>query len=176
MPDNIDESKSNIEVVAYPDIRLRSAAREVTNFSDNDYLEVVAKLKEKMAEFDHCVGLAANQIGSDLNLFVADASKNKKEVSKYGFVVLANAEIIEQSGAIQKREGCMSVTDLTVDVTRYETITVLAKDEHGESISFALDGFEARVFQHEIDHLKGKVILDRAKSSKDIYIRKRYTK
>lgn len=176
MPDNIDEAKSKIEVVAYPDIRLRSAAREVTDFSDNNYMTVVAKLKEKMAEFDHCVGLAANQIGSDLNVFVADASKNKREVSKYGFVVLVNAKIAEQSGAIQKREGCMSVTDLTVDVTRYESISVLAKNEQGEDVAFALEGFEARVFQHEIDHLRGKVILDRARSSKDIYTRKRYTK
>lgn len=175
MSDNINPI-SKISVVAYPDACLSTRAENVVDFDDEQYLDLVDRLVKKMSEFDHCVGLAANQIGSNLNVFVADASKNKREVSKYGFSVVVNAAIVERSGEIKKREGCMSVTDLTVDVTRSEKIRVEGQDGSGSEISFELEGFEARVFQHEIDHLHGKVILDRARSTRDIYIRKHYTK
>jgi peptide deformylase len=82
-------------------------------------------------------------------------------------------EITSHNGIEQKREGCMSVPDLTVDVHRYESVQVRGFNLYGEEVKYDLSGFEARVFQHEIDHLKGKVILDRAKSSRDIFVRKK---
>lgn len=173
---DLEDSNSNIAVVAYPDIRLRTPSKNVTDFSDPQYLKVVEELTSKMAEFEHCVGLAANQIGSDLNIFVVDASKNNREESKCGFMVIVNAKIMERCGEIKKREGCMSVTDLTVDVTRSNMVTIDAQDKNGDDITILLEGFESRVFQHEIDHLRGKVILDCARSSRDIFPRKHYTK
>jgi peptide deformylase len=127
-----------------------------------------------MNSFSHCVGLAANQIGSDLNVFVADAKKNPRENSEIGFVVIANAKIIEGSDFIVKREGCMSVPDLTGNVSRARRIFVKGMSVEGESVEYEVEDFEARVFQHEIDHLSGKVFLDRVKSSRDIFARKSY--
>ncbi len=176
MLENNQDASSEILIVAYPDSRLTTAASDVVDFNDEDYLSVVDKLIRKMAQADHCVGLAANQIGSNLNVFVANAAKNKRETSEYGFVVVVNPKIVNPRGTIQRREGCMSVPDLTVDVTRYENLTVTGFDKTGNPVNFEISGFEARVFQHEIDHLKGRVILDCAKSSRDIYSRKNYRK
>jgi peptide deformylase len=176
MSDNNKDTLSNENIVIYPDSRLTEPAVNVTDFKDPLFLSVVEQLTNKMSLFGHCVGLAANQIGSYLNIFVADASKNNRETSKFGFVVVVNGEIVTMSGVEQKREGCMSVPDLTVDITRYESVVITGFDQNGDLVEYRVNGFEARVFQHEIDHLKGKVILDRAKSSRDIFIRKKYRK
>ena len=165
-----------IDIVAYPNISLSTAGVTIVDFNNLEFIKTVENLIAKMAEYDHCVDLAANQIGSDLNVFVADSSKNKREESKYGFVVVTNPRIVKFNGLIKRREGCMSVPDLTVDITRYENIVVSGQNVTGQEIQFHLDGFESRVFQHEIDHLNGKVILDCAKSSRDIYSRKNYRK
>lgn len=127
-----------------------------------------------MDSYSHCVGLAANQIGSDLNIFIADASKNKNSESKYGNVVVINARIVSRKGSETNREGCMSVPDLTGNVSRATQIEVIAFDETGNEVAYEIADFEARVFQHEIDHLAGKVFLDRVTSARDVFTRKKY--
>lgn len=165
---------SNKEIVLFPNNILRAPAREVIDFKSEEFTETVRRLTEVMSLYAHCVGLAANQIGSDLNVFVADASKNIREKSDYGFVVVANAHIIEKSEFVVKREGCMSVPDLTGDVPRAKSVVVKGFDAQGNESLFKVKDFEARVFQHEIDHLQGKVFLDRVKSARDIFSRKTY--
>jgi peptide deformylase len=161
------------EVIYYPDISLRTRARDVTDIND-EVAGVIEELTTTMAAYGHCVGLAANQLGSDLNIFVADASKNTHEVSRYGFVVVLNPVVISTSGRVTRREGCMSVPDLTGNVGRAQSAVIGGLDVNGEYQTWEVSDFEARVFLHEIDHLMGKVFLDRVKSARDVFARKKY--
>ena len=174
--DHISNCNNVIDIVSYPNNVLSTKAVDVLDFENGEYKSLIESLISTMADYGHCVGLAANQIGSNFNVFVADSSKNKREPSKYGFVIVVNPKIIKSNGIIKKREGCMSVPDLTVDVERFDTIEISALNQYGEAVNYTLDGFESRVFQHEIDHLRGNIILDCAKSSRDIYSRKNYRK
>lgn len=164
----------NPTIVLYPEIGLRSIARDVVDPSANEVRDCIAALKQTMDKYSHCVGLAANQIGSDLNIFVADARKSKSGTSDYGSVVVINPVVISTSGWQVMREGCMSVPDLTGNVARHTTLVVDSLNESGEVVQYSVKDFEARIFQHEIDHLSGKVFLDRVKSARDVYSRKQY--
>jgi peptide deformylase len=83
--------------------------------------------------------------------------------------------IIESEGTDVGREGCMSVPDLTANVSRARRIVVQGHSPEGEKLVIATEGFEARAFQHEIDHLDGLLILDRVRSlSTDVFRRKNY--
>ncbi len=122
-----------------------------------------------------CVGLAAPQIGVSRRAFVADASAHPKTTTCHGLVVVFDPVIVEQSGRAVGREGCMSVPDLTANVARATSVVVTGKDMSGEQLVIATEGFEARVLQHEIDHLDGLLILDRVSSlSTDVFRRKVY--
>lgn len=122
-----------------------------------------------------CVGLAAPQIGVPARAFVLDVSAHKKTTVCHGLVVMFDPVIVSSRGAERGREGCMSVPDLTADVTRARDIVVEGIGPGGERLTIATEGFEARAFQHEIDHLDGLLILDRVGSlATDVFRRKVY--
>src|SRR5487761_2365078 len=89
------------------------------------------------------------------------AADLKKTVTCHGELVLFNPEVLEVGEWSTAREGCMSVPDLTGDVSRAGRLVVAGLDRRGKRIVFATDAFEARAIQHEIDHLDGLVFLDR---------------
>ena len=162
------------EIVLHPSDLLRKKAIEVRDFSDPKLLALIKNLFETLDSFDHCVGLAANQIGGDLNVFVADASKNKSCESSFGRIAIINPVIVLKRELAKSREGCMSVPDFTGDVNRATDIVLRGFSLSGENLELAAKGFEAKIFQHEVDHLNGKLFIDRVASSRDIFARKRY--
>ena len=111
-----------------------------------------------------------------MNIFVADASNNLKCKSIYGRVVLINPKLESTEGLEKLREGCMSVPDFTGDVTRAVCVEISGVNQDGQAVTLQACDFEARVFQHEIDHLSGKVFLDRVASSREVHTRKNYRK
>ena len=119
------------------------------------------------------VGLAAPQIGISLQLTVIDIT-SKDEPND--LIVLANPKIIKGEGEQIDEEGCLSVLDYCSNVKRYEKIWVEAQDIEGNPISFEAEGFYARVIQHELDHLDGKLFLDRISSLKRTLYTKKRTK
>lgn len=137
--------------------------------------EVVADLVDTMRASPACVGLAAPQIGIPLRLLALDVSSHPKTTTHHGLVVLADPEIVDASGRQVGREGCMSVPDLTANVARPTQLVVRGRTPTGSVEVFATDGFEARAFAHEIDHLDGYLILDRVASlATDVFRRKVY--
>ncbi len=164
----------NHQIVLYPQNILRQKCIKVADFGDPKVKELIAKLLDTMDSYGHCVGLAANQIGSHLNIFVADASKNPKCESKFGRIVVINPELELIGEYEKKREGCMSVPNFTGDVSRSTEVLLRGVDENGNEIICQAEGFEARVFQHEVDHLNGKVFIDRVESSREVHARKIY--
>ncbi len=140
-----------------------------------DVSALVTDLIDTMRASPACVGLAAPQIGVPLRVFVLDVSGHPKAVDPNGLVALIDPVIEELDGRVRGREGCMSVPDLTADVVRAERIVVRGLTPEGDERVIETTGFEARAFQHEIDHLDGVVILDRVASlATDVFRRKVY--
>ena len=98
------------------------------------------------------IGLAAPQIGSPIQIIVADIGE--------GAVKIINPRVIKSKGEDRLTEGCLSLPDISVDIKRFCEIWVEALNEKGERIEVKAKGLLARVIQHEIDHLKGRLIID----------------
>ena len=159
-------------VVRIPERVLKRRADELGPVRDE---ALVADLVDTMRASPACVGLAAPQIGVSRRAFALDVSGHPKTKTCHGLVVLLDPVILEESGREIGREGCMSVPDLTANVGRATSIVVSGTGPKGEQRVIATDGFEARAFQHEIDHLDGLLILDRVASlATDVFRRRVY--
>ena len=158
------------EVLRYPHPSLKQVAAACGE--DRALADRVAQdLLDTMDAFGHCVGLAAPQLDHMVRLIAVDVTGHKKATTQNGLLVLVNPMIVEADGAEVGREGCLSIPDLTANVRRALRVTVRARDVE----PFEAVGFEARVLQHEIDHLDGMLFLDRVASVKDdVFRRKRY--
>ena len=160
------------KVLRLPDRVLKQVAEPVGETPDD---ELARDLIDTMAASPACVGLAAPQIGISRRAFALDVSNHPKTKTCHGLVVMFDPVIIEAKGKKVGREGCMSVPDLTADVPRATEIVVQGRSRDGSSLVIVTSGFEARAFQHEIDHLDGMLILDRVNSlATDVFRRKVY--
>jgi peptide deformylase len=160
-------------VVMIPHAVLSTPARPVTEFGD-ETRALAADLLDTMRGSSHSVGVAAPQIGVSIRAFALDITGHRKAKSCHGEFVLFNPEILTSEGREIGREGCMSVPDLTGDVARATSLVVRGFTPDGEERVLECDAFEARAVQHEIDHLDGKVFLDRVVAHDRIFQRKVY--
>ncbi len=131
-------------------------------------------LVDTMRAAGHSVGVAAPQIGVGMRVLCADVTGNAKARDNHGLVVLIDPEVVLAEGSELSREGCMSVPDLTGDVARATRLVVRGRAGSGEVVVLDCGGFEARVLQHELDHLDGAVFLDRVVSPDRVFPRRRY--
>ncbi len=159
-------------VVRLPERVLKQRAEEAGAGVDAD---LVDDLIETMRASPACVGLAAPQIGVSQRVIVVDVTEHPKTTLSHGLVVLIDPAIVDASGREVGREGCMSVPDLTANVSRAQRITVSGTLPDGARKVIVTEGFEARALQHEIDHLDGLLILDRVASlATDVFRRRTY--
>ena len=145
-----------MQIVKYPNKILHQKLKEVKEIT----LEIkglISAMRQKMVE-SQGVGLAANQVGQDLAIFVID----KKLAEENGvFDSYINPEITEYSKDVtEMEEGCLSLPEYWAPVSRSKKIKLKALDENGNKIKIKARGFLARVIQHETDHLKGLLIKD----------------
>jgi len=162
-----------LSVLQYPDEQLKQVSSPVTAF-DAALRNFVADLEETMRAGPGGVGIAAPQVGEFIRIVIVDVS-SKPKIKHHGRLVLINPEITHWEGMVVGREGCMSVPDFTGNVIRAERIKLLACDEFGAQHEYAMEGYEARAVQHEVDHLDGLLFLDRLVSRrKDLFERKTY--
>jgi peptide deformylase len=141
---------------------------------DDDALALARDLLDTMRGAGHSVGVAAPQIGVSRRAFCVDVTGHRKARSCHGEVVLFDPVIIESSTPEIGREGCMSVPDLTGDVARATSLHVRGLGMDGELHDYEVDAFEARAFQHEIDHLEGLLFLDRVIADDRVFRRRMY--
>ncbi|HSH29445.1 MAG TPA: peptide deformylase [Thiohalobacter sp.] len=163
-----------LDILAYPDERLKQVSEPVAEF-DQALREFVADLEQTRRAGPGAVGIAAPQVGRLIRVVIVDVSQMKKPVPNHGCLVLVNPEITEWEGYALGREGCLSVPDYTGNVIRAECVHLEACDPDGNPLAFDMEGFEARVVQHEMDHLDGLLFLDRLVSRRnDLFRRKVY--
>lgn len=123
-------------------------------------------LIETMIEYDGA-GLAAPQVHVSQQIVVFEVEGNPRypEAESIPLTVLINPKITPTTQRMEEDwEGCLSVPDLRGQVPRYTQVRIEAYDRHGKKLNYVAKDFEARVAQHECDHLAGKVFLDRMKS------------
>jgi peptide deformylase len=160
-------------VLRLPHALLKQAAEPVGVIGDAA-LALAEDLLDTMRASPACVGLAANQIGSNLRAFCVDVSGHKKAVSCHGTFVLFDPQLLVANAPAVGREGCMSVPDLTGNVARATDIVIRGRTPRGEERVIEADAFEARAILHELDHLDGLVFLDRVDAVGDVFRRVRY--
>lgn len=151
-----------MNIVKIPNKILRRKATLVSaeEIKSGSAKELISAMREDMKK-NNGVGLAANQVGSELSIFVID-----QELAKTNNVsdVFINPEITEHfKEEDEMEEGCLSIPEYYAPVKRAKKIKIKALDENGKKIKFKARGFLARVLQHETDHLNGVIIKDKVK-------------
>jgi peptide deformylase len=143
------------QIRQYPDPVLRMRANEIESF-DDDLRRLVERMTELMQDANG-VGLAGTQVGTLRRVFVF-----QPEGEDEGPRAVVNPALTRTSEVtISDTEGCLSMQGVSIPVERPAKVTIAGKDENGEDVEFELEERDARVVQHELDHLDGILILDR---------------
>jgi peptide deformylase len=142
---------SSYAVRVYGDPVLKQAARQVEQV-DGSLAQLVDDMVETMYESEGA-GLAAPQVGVQKRLFVYDVGEGPQ--------VMINPAIVEVGGEWYHDEGCLSIPGLRLGIVRPNQVHIRGYDLDGEEISIEADEFLGRVFQHEVDHLDGVLMLER---------------
>ena len=156
-----------LEIKTFPDKVLRKKAEPVKVF-DKELSELLDNMVDTM-HASNGVGLAAPQVGVSRRIIVVDTTHSEEEGQ---LLRVVNPEIISEEGEQLGEEGCLSVPGEYEAVRRADKITLKADDEEGNSYTLEAEGFLARVFQHEIDHLNGVLFIDRLPSYKKETVKK----
>lgn len=151
-----------MKIYKYGDDILRLKAQDVRNI-DEKFVDLVHRMTETLYKTRNAVGLAAPQVGESLRLSVIDLSQGTEEGN---LIVLINPEIIEADGKDSLEEGCLSFPGISATINRSTKILLQTVTMQGKEVRQEIDGFLARVVQHEIDHLNGITIIDRVSSLK----------
>lgn len=151
-----------LEIYKYGDDVLNLKAKEITNI-DQQLVELKQQMRNTMYNSPNAIGLAAPQVGQSLRFSVIDLSRGEDEKD---LVILLNPEILEADGSEVDDEGCLSFPGISTPVRRNTRIYLKTLDMDGKEIKQEIDGYLARVIQHEIDHLDGVLIIDRISSLK----------
>jgi peptide deformylase len=160
---------SQLEILEYPDPRLRTVAASVEQF-DEALRELVSDMIETMYSA-RGIGLAATQVNVHQQLLVLDVSDDRNRPRVY-----INPRILSEDGEQNCEEGCLSVPGVYAQVKRAENICIAAEDTDGNHFEEDLEGLHAVCLQHEMDHLKGRLFVDYLSPLKQRMVRKKLEK
>ena len=158
-----------LEILKYPDKRLRTVAKAVENVN-SEIKKQVKDMFETMYDAPG-IGLAATQVNFHQRLIVVDVSEDCNEP-----LCLINPEIIEKNGEIEWEEGCLSVPNYYESVKRANEIKVSALNELGQSFEIEASEMLAVCIQHEMDHLNGILFVDHLSKLKQKRLKKKAEK
>ncbi len=143
-------------ICAYPEAVLRQQAKPVETIDDE-----LQRLIDDMIETMYAapgVGLAGPQVGISLRLFVVDVTSGQDASALQTYI---NPEIVSTEGRMREEEGCLSVVGVTGVTPRAERVVLRGLNREGATVETEADGLLARAFQHELDHLDGRLFFDR---------------
>lgn len=148
-----------LKIITYPNPILAEKSKKISGI-DESIKKLASDMAETMTDYgdknEVGVAIAAIQVGVPLRMTVV---KNEQD-----YLAIINPEIVKHSkDEIEETEGCMSVPKKYGPVKRYKKIKVRGLDLNGKKIEIKAEGFQARVLQHEIDHMNGKLFLNRVK-------------
>jgi len=140
------------QIRTFGDPVLASQALPVTDI-DAKIVRIVDEMFDTLYDSDSGIGLAAPQVGIQRQIFVWDMDDEP--------MVVLNPAIVESDGEWVYDEGCLSIPGLYVEMTRPKTVLMKGIDMNGNEVAIEADELEARLFQHELDHLNGVLMFDR---------------
>ena len=160
------------KILLYPNpILLRTSAR--IDAFDKSLVNLAEDLVDTMYDADG-VGLAAPQIGVNKRIFVMDCSREDEEKDCR---IVINPEIEHESEELGSyKEGCLSIPNITEEILRPRVIKVVYQDINGVLLRFTYDDLWSTCFQHELDHLNGKLFIDHLRPMKKILVKNRMKK
>jgi len=150
------------DIVIYPDKRLKLISKEVTEFNEelhtllDDMYDTMVNKKG--------VGLAAIQVGVALRALIINIPQDESDdvqIIKEETLEIVNPQFVTQEGSCKHQEGCLSIPGFYEDIERFEKIVLEYQDRDGEKHTIENDDFLAIAIQHEIDHLDGKVFIEK---------------
>ncbi len=157
----VPDAPERIRVVNFPDPTLRRRCAPVTEIDD-----AIRRLAARMIELMHAhkgVGLAAPQVGVPVRLFVCNPTAEPGRDS-----VLINPHLSDPEGVEEREEGCLSLPEVTVSMRRAQRISIESTDLEGRTTTAVAEGLLARIWQHECDHLDGRLIIDNMSEADEI--------
>lgn len=156
--------ETGLKIRTFPDPILTTAVKPVREITES-HRRLLTRMARIMYEVSG-VGLAAPQVGIEEAMFVADSGAGE------GLFKLINPKVVKQDGEQSMEEGCLSVPGFGIKIKRAKRVTVEALDENAKPIIIDAEGLLAAVFQHEIDHLNGRLIVDYAAAAAKSKLRK----
>jgi peptide deformylase len=154
-----------LEIVSFPHPALTRRAEEVEKV-DREIRKLISDMVDTMYA-NGGVGLAAPQVGISKRVIVVDVRIYDESSS---LISIVNPEVVSENGEVLHEEGCLSVPECVEDIKRRQWIKVRGLNEKGKEIEVEGEGMLAIALQHEIDHLNGRLILDRmSRIKRDLY-------
>jgi len=163
-----------LNIVEYPDKRLRQKSKEVTIFDEN-----LHKLLDAMHPFmieTNGIGLAAVQVAHPIRALLINLPDEEGEQHPENLLEIINPVVIQKDGETTYQEGCLSVPKFYEDVKRHEYITINYQDREGNTQTLEAEGLLAIAIQHEIDHLEGILFIDHLSYARRKKFEKEYKK
>lgn len=170
--------KNNLEIAKLGEEILRQKAKEVINILDKDIQNLIKEMFTCVKK-NKGVGISAPQVFKSLQIMIISSYPNSRypQAPSIEPIVLINPKITQKSKDKEiDWEGCLSIPGIRAKVPRHKNISIEYTTINNEKQTDKLEGFIARVFQHEYDHLNGLVFLDRIESTKDIITEEVYFK
>ncbi|HYB90707.1 MAG TPA: peptide deformylase [Candidatus Binataceae bacterium] len=149
--------------LGFPSLRIPAKPVPADRIATREFQQLIDDMIETMHEY-HGVGLAAPQVHLSIQLTVLEVENNPRypDMQPVPLTVLVNPAVtVVDRTVVSDWEGCLSIPELRGMVPRFKQVHVKALGRHGEPLDFIASDFHARVIQHETDHLKGEVFLDR---------------
>lgn len=161
------------DIIKLPNKHLRQRSKRVGIVSD-EIKKIIKDMESATLDWEdsreHEVGVALAGVQIDKLLRIVVIRNNIDDKQDKSFRVFINPEITKFEGEIvEDYEGCLSIQDIYGRVPRYSRVRVKALDENGKQIRVTVDGFMARIFQHEVDHTNGKVFIDHIKDTENAF-------
>jgi peptide deformylase len=148
-----------LPIITYPDKLLKSISKEVTLF-DEQLHTILDNMFDTMME-SNGIGLAAIQVALPLRLLILCIPNDEGEQPKERLLEIINPIIDNTQGTTTYQEGCLSVPGFYEDIERFETLTLTYQNRHGEYCTLEADGLLSIAIQHEMDHLNGKLFIEK---------------
>lgn len=169
-------------ILTWPSRVLSEKAVPVTDFSDPLFKELIRDMLALVRSDEHAAGLAANQVGALVQVFVVSAKVAHQGLALAGDHHVGTADMVFVNPALTdispntevEAEGCLSLPGQVINVRRPRALRVQAQDEHGDRFVLDVAGFFARCVQHEYDHLQGITLFNKASFAQKERIRRAF--
>ena len=163
-----------LPIVTYPDKRLKEVSKPIDTF-DAELHSFLDEMYDTMIA-SNGIGLAAIQVAKPIRVLIINLADEEGNQPKEELLEIINPEIVHSEGTTFYQEGCLSVPGFYEDVDRHEKVTLKYQDRNGDEHTIEADGLLSVAIQHELDHLDGKLFIEKLSYSRRKKFEKEYKK